>query len=114
LYDFDIARHARREPIARLLQLNRRQVSRPARDTQLLAAGLQIEQRRADFVIDAGFEIFRIRSTAPEVRVRLEQLPPRAPTLEDRHLHRADDEECTMRVGERVAEIAVIRGDADS
>src|SRR5207248_9367469 len=91
LRHFEVVCNAGGEAVSCLGKLLRRQVARLGRDLELLAAGLQIEKRAADFVVDAGFRVFRLRTQIAELRVGCEQTSVDPAALEDRYVQRTDD-----------------------
>src|SRR4051794_8160446 len=58
LHDLDVAGDAGRKAIAGLGELLRCQVPRPGRHLELLAAGLEIEERGTHVEVDARLEVF--------------------------------------------------------
>ena len=62
LHDFQIVGYAGGEAILRLRECLFRQIDRTASHFHLLGGGVQIEQRGADFVIDAAAEIAELRT----------------------------------------------------
>ena len=67
------------------------QIARLGRHVELLAAGLQVEERRADVVVDRRFHVVGLGAAGAQIGVGLEQPAALAAALEDRDVERADD-----------------------
>src|SRR5262249_23249340 len=108
LDDLDVAGDARREAVARLRELLGGQIARLARAGQLLRRGVDVEEGRANLVIDRRPEILGLRAALSKVRVGLEQPSTRAAALEDRDVDRTHHAEGAPRFARRESDVAVV------
>src|SRR5581483_11716359 len=113
LNDLDIAGDAGGEPIPRLRELAHRQLPRARRHAELLVAGLEVEERGADLVVDLRLEVLGLGPPVPQVGLRFEQAAAGAAALEDRNVDGAGHGEGAVRGAPRRAEVAVVGGEAD-
>ena len=100
LGQFEIARHARGEAIARLLQLLTRELRVRPRGLDLLIGGVQVEERRADFVLNPSLQFRELGLALPERRLRLDAPRDGTAAVEHRHAHRRRDRVGVVRAGD--------------